>query len=201
MLSARKILSFSIHFLVWMLLSFLLIAAALTAGARLIGYTPYVVLSGSMEPAIPTGALIYVRATDPYRVKEGDPITFHLNQGGPVATHRVIEIDATNRYFITKGDANNSPDGMPVQFSNLIGTPRFTLPAAGFVYHALSTSPGKPLALAFIIASIAAMLAVDGNRNWKKKVNQEQSPNEGSGRKSVNKEKIQINVLNRRNKE
>jgi len=180
MLSARKILSFSIHFLVWMLLSFLLIAAALTAGARLIGYTPYVVLSGSMEPAIPTGALIYVRATDPYRVKEGDPITFHLNQGGPVATHRVIEIDATNRYFITKGDANNSPDGM---------------------YHALSTSPGKPLALAFIIASIAAMLAVDGNRNWKKKVNQEQSPNEGSGRKSVNKEKIQINVLNRRNKE
>ena len=189
MLSARKILSFSIHFLVWMLLSFLLIAAALTAGARLIGYTPYVVLSGSMEPAIPTGALIYVRATDPYRGKEGDPITFHLNQGGPVATHRVIEIDATNRYFITKGDANNSPDGMPVQFSSLLGTPRFTLPAAGFIYQALSTSPGKPLALAFIIVVIVTMLAVDGTRNWKKKVNKEPSSSEGSGRKSVNKKR------------
>lgn len=90
--------------------------AVLLVGVRLVGLTPYVVLSGSMEPTYPTGALIYVKD-----VKVGDPITFVLNEELTVATHRVIEVNTADGWFRTQGDDNDSPDGSPVLFENLIG--------------------------------------------------------------------------------
>ena len=95
--------------------------AVLLVGVRLVGLTPYVVLSGSMEPTYPTGALIYVKDVKPQDVKGGDPITFVLNEELTVATHRVIEVNTADGWFRTQGDANDSPDGSPVLFENLIG--------------------------------------------------------------------------------
>lgn len=126
----------------------IVILAILLGGVRLVGLRPFAVLSGSMEPAYHVGSLIYVKACDPADVEVGDPITFVLDEDLNVATHRVIEIDAENQHFYTKGDANNAPDGAPVYFKNLIGRPVFTIPYLGYFSNWITTPPGMYVALA-----------------------------------------------------
>ena len=48
-------------------------------GPKLVGYEPLMVLSGSMEPTYHVGSLVYVGKTDPTDLKEGDIITFSIN--------------------------------------------------------------------------------------------------------------------------
>jgi signal peptidase len=103
----------------------------------------YVVLSGSMEPAIQTGGVIYVYERSPENIEEGDVITF--NAGGAqteVTTHRVVEVverDGT-RMFVTKGDANENRDPAPVPPDAVVGVvpKQFgMLAAVPFVGHLL----------------------------------------------------------------
>ena len=129
----------------------LLVAAAvllavLLAGVRVVGLTPFAVLSGSMEPSYHVGSLIYVKKAAPENIRVGDPITFVLNEDLLVATHRVIEIDEANQHFYTKGDANNAPDAAPVHFNNLLGKPVFSIPKLGYVSSMLGTKKGMILA-------------------------------------------------------
>ena len=56
---------------------------------RLMGYEIYNVVSGSMEPEIPVGSVIYVKAAAPEEVREGDVIAFWSN--GSVVAHRVVK--------------------------------------------------------------------------------------------------------------
>lgn len=53
---------------------------------RLLGYEVYVVVSGSMEPAIPVGSALYVESVPPEEVEVGDVIAFY--DRGAVITHR-----------------------------------------------------------------------------------------------------------------
>lgn len=122
--------------------------AALLALVRLFGLTPYCVLSGSMEPAYPTGALLYVRTCAASDVQVGDAITFVLNEDLELATHRVVAIDAGRRQFTTQGDANETPDAAPVAFENLVGKPAFAIPWLGYVSQWISHPPGMYLAAA-----------------------------------------------------
>jgi signal peptidase len=92
---------------------------------RVFGFKVYGVLSGSMEPAYPTGSLIYVRNVDPDDLRIGDAITFSLSPN-VIATHRIVGIipDENNPAFIrlqTKGDANLIADSYYVSQDNMIG--------------------------------------------------------------------------------
>ena len=59
------------------LLLVLLIAACVPLTVpRMLGYALYTVVSGSMEPAIPTGSLVYVEHVAPEDIEEGDVIAF-----------------------------------------------------------------------------------------------------------------------------
>lgn len=140
----------------WILVLGVAVLAVLLAGVRLVGFQPYAVLSGSMEPAYHVGSLIYVRAAEPETITVGDPITFVLNEDLAVATHRVIAVDAENRVFQTQGDANNTPDAAPVAFENLIGKPMFTIPLLGFFSDWLTHPPG--LYIAIVLGLILALL-------------------------------------------
>lgn len=124
------------------------VVAILLVGVRLVGLEPYTVLSGSMEPTYPVGSLIYVKSVDPQDVTVGQPITFVLNEDLVVATHRVVEIDEENQYFYTKGDANESMDGSPVHFKNLIGVPVFSIPYLGYAANYIQSPPGTYIAIA-----------------------------------------------------
>ncbi len=130
------------------LVTIVVILALLLVGLRLFGLQTYTVLSGSMEPAYPTGSLLYVRRTAPETVEVGQPITFVLNEDLVIATHRVIAIDADNQCFYTKGDANAAADGAPVHFKNLIGVPVFSIPYLGYVANYVQKPPGLYVTIA-----------------------------------------------------
>ena len=130
---------------------FVAILAILLVGIRLVGITPYTVLSGSMEPQYHVGSMIYVKAVDPTQLKERDPVTFYLD-GDTVATHRIIEVipDEYNEnavYFRTQGDANDSPDSNLLHSSKVIGKPVFSIPYLGYLSAYIQQSPGRNVAL------------------------------------------------------
>ena len=91
--------------------------------SRTFGIRPYVVYSGSMEPEIPTGAVVFTKEGE-FSPKKGDIITFH--NGDTVVTHRVVKKEKD--IFITKGDANKTEDPVPAEASQIIGRVVFHLP-------------------------------------------------------------------------
>jgi signal peptidase len=147
---------------VWSIVSIVFVSitvvlAILLAGVRIFGIKLFAVTSGSMAPAYPVGALLYVRPVHPGEVRVGDAITFFLDNGSAVATHRVIAVDTQGRYFKTKGDANEAPDGMPVDFERLIGVPILSIPLLGYFSSYVTSPPG--LYIAVIAAFVILLLA------------------------------------------
>lgn len=93
--------------LISVILTAMVISAAVLLVPHVFGYQPYSVLSGSMEPRYHVGSLIFVRPVKPEEIKTGDAVTFTLpGQEKTVATHRVVRIDPKAKTFTTKGDAN-----------------------------------------------------------------------------------------------
>lgn len=133
--------------------SLMIILAILLAVLRLAGLRPFIVTSGSMSPAYPVGSMIYVRRVDAGSVKMGDAITFFLD-GTAVATHRVVDIDLNHRFFYTKGDANDTADGSPVLFDDIIGVPVFCVPLLGYVSYFVTHPPGLYLVLAAAVVIV-----------------------------------------------
>lgn len=84
------------------------IALALV-GIRLLGFTPLYVMSGSMKPAFPVGALIFVQETDPADIQVGDPITYTINDEGDYSTHRVIAIEVYETSLRPMTDEEGQP--------------------------------------------------------------------------------------------
>jgi signal peptidase I len=155
--------------------------AVLLAGVRLFGLQPYTVLSGSMEPVYPTGSLLYVKAVKPEGVEVGQAITFVLNEDLVVATHRVVEIDEENQRVYTKGDANESVDGAPVHFNNLIGVPVFAIPYLGYVSHYIQNPPGLYVAIAVGAVLLLLVFLPELLAAWKKeKPEQAETGNPGA---------------------
>lgn len=136
----------------------LVVLLALTlVGGRLFGMQTYAVLSGSMEPAYPTGALLYVRKVDPADIQPGQVITFLLDEH-TVATHRVLEVipdpeEAGIYRYRTKGDANEAADAGLVHCKNVLGTPVACVPYLGYVITWIQNPPGT-----YIAISAAAVL-------------------------------------------
>ena len=143
--------------------------AVLLVGARLIGLNVYTVISGSMEPTYSVGDLIYVKEVAPESIQVGDPITFVMNEDLLVATHRVVEVDAENQRFITKGDANEVEDAAPVHFNNLIGKPIFAIPLIGYVSNWVQNPPGIYIAVGGGLVLLLAVFLPDIIGGFRKK--------------------------------
>ena len=101
-----------------LLVAVMVILAVLLVGVRVVGLTPYAVLSGSMEPTYHVGALIYVKDVDPADITVGMPITFVVNEDLLLATHRVVDIEVlTTRQEQMLDEAGNpvlDDEGNPV---------------------------------------------------------------------------------------
>lgn len=143
------------------LIILIILLTTLLVGARLVGLQVFTVLSGSMEPAYKTGSIIYVRTVEPSEIAIGSPITFVLDESLTVATHRVIDIDESNQRFYTQGDANESADGAPVHFKNLLGTPVFTIPYLGYVANYIKSPPGMYFAVGGVIILLLLVFLPD----------------------------------------
>ena len=129
----------------------------------------YTVISGSMEPAIPTGSLVYVRYEEPGTIVKDDVIAFYSNNAdGSIITHRVISNSQAMGQFITKGDANEEKDMNPIPYSNYIGKVKLSVPVVGGIAQTVTGTAGKIAAasligLAVILEIIAAMLDRHGD--------------------------------------
>ena len=152
---------------------FVVIFAVLLIGVRLFGVQVYSVISGSMEPEYPVGSLIYVKDINPSEIEVNDVITYVLPSETP-STHRVVRIDEENQLFYTKGDANETEDGAPVHFKNLIGTPVFKIPYLGYVAYYIQHPPGMYIAIAAGAVLLILVFLPDLFKKDKKK--DEQSP-------------------------
>lgn len=111
------------------------------------GFGSYVVMSGSMEPVIQTGSLIYVYDTDDYT--EGDIITF-VEQGNTV-THRIV--GKTPKGFVTKGETQ-AVDSWRIDEQQIRGEYLLSIPLYGYLLRPLST---QGLGLYGILAGVLSL--------------------------------------------
>ena len=122
---------------------------------RMAGIDIYTVVSGSMEPAIPTGSLVYVKNINPEDVKEDEVIAFYgAIDGGSIITHRVVTNSTVMGEFITKGDANEENDMNPIPYDHLIGKVVLSIPKAGALAQTFSSMAGKITAAGLIVLAI-----------------------------------------------
>jgi signal peptidase len=123
---------------------------AVTIGPRFLPYQALIVRSGSMSPTIPTGSIVFYRKIDASKVKVGDVIVF-AEPGDPSkkVTHRVYQIGTspTGRYFITKGDANGTPDDWRVPAVGTGWISAFHVPRAGYALVYLQSTLARLLLL------------------------------------------------------
>ena len=113
---------------------------------RLMGIRVYDVVSGSMEPTIPVGSMIFVRPVD------GDVIAFSSN--GVVVTHRVVENQRLGKQFITKGDANATEDMERIDYEELLGRVERHIPMMGEFTAHLTTPLGKIYLFAVLLCGL-----------------------------------------------
>jgi signal peptidase I len=113
------------------------LSVLLAAAPHFLPVETFSVVSGSMRPTIPVGAVVVgtpVRATD---IRLGDIITFQP-PGRPdrLVTHRVRQVSQTaaGPVFVTQGDANPAPDAWQLQGSSSTPVYRyvFSVPYAGY---------------------------------------------------------------------
>lgn len=93
------------------------------------------VVSGSMEPSIPTGSIILIIPQSTYR--DGDIITYKL--GNILVTHRIVY---AKNYFLTKGDSNSQIDPETVSKDQIIGKVVIHIPYLGYIQEKTKTIEG-----------------------------------------------------------
>lgn len=132
-------------------------------------FQKYVIQSGSMEPALPVGSVVYVHYDSPENIKTGDIVTFYANENSAIpTTHRVVENDSVKHQFITKGDANEKEDITPISWELYIGKVTFYIPVIGFALSSLATLQGKIMLVAALMSGIVLLeLAIVLDRKTK----------------------------------
>ena len=103
-----------------------------------------VVLSGSMEPTLSVGDLLFITEQDEYFLD--DVVVFQ--DSGMTVTHRIIEF--TEEGVITCGDANNTPDS-PLSPDRIKGKVAFSIPLVGYLVNVIKTPLGTLLILALAV--------------------------------------------------
>ena len=99
----------------------------------------FLVSSGSMEPAIKTGSLVFTMPQKNYAV--GDVVTFKPDpKNKSTTTHRVVAIGGG--IVKTAGDANNSPDPRLISLENVVGKVFYVLPYLGYLAGFIQTPQG-----------------------------------------------------------
>ena len=144
-------------------IAFLVIVIGLCAPItipRIVGYEVYEVVSGSMEPAIPVGSVLYVKPVDPKTVAENEIIAF--KDVDAVVAHRVVHNRTGIGEFVTKGDANDVEDREPISYDAVVGRVEMHLPVFGMAMALYASVVGKVYLI--LTAGCGLMLCMLANR-------------------------------------
>ncbi len=143
--------------------------------SRVTPYEALVVRSGSMEPKIAIGSIVIVdRAAHSPAV--GAIVSFR-EPDGSVVTHRIVGIQGGQ--FVTRGDANRSPDSIHRPATSIYGTVVLSVPYAGYVVHALQ----QPAAFLLLLLGSGGLIVLGALRTIYGEVirlaHREEATNEG----------------------
>lgn len=115
-----------------------------------------------MEPAIPTGSIVYVKNVEASEIDQDEVIAFYSdNDTGAIITHRVVKNQVVSGQFITKGDANEKEDVTPVDYDRLIGKVVFSMPVLGSILAIVAEPVGKIGTVCLIVAAVFLRIVGD----------------------------------------
>lgn len=134
----------------------------------ILGYKPFIVLSGSMMSKIEVGDLVFVKETDATTLKENDIIAFRDDED-LVTTHRIIKVIKENGEisFETKGDSNNVKDEKRVYPKDIEGIYIFKIEKLGKFILFLQEPLGFSIMMLAILIIGAIMFMMDNRKNAK----------------------------------
>lgn len=118
------------------------------------------VLTGSMEPTIPVGSVVFIYPQKSY--SEGDVVTFKRRESSietPI-THRIVSVandESGLTAYTTKGDGNDYQDASVVYQDEVSGQVIFHLPFLGKLLDLAKT----PWGFAVLIVIPALLVIVD----------------------------------------
>lgn len=136
-----------------------------------IGWTPTVVMSGSMMPNVQIGDILVAQTVNSTQ-KEELISTGHVllatdpSHANKLVTHRVVNV-IKGTGFITKGDANATADPTIVPLSNVQGIERLRIPMIGIPIQASRMGNFIPMII-FTVLTILAQLSVLHDRKIEK---------------------------------
>jgi signal peptidase len=187
------------------------IIAAIFVLPRAFGLMPYVVLSGSMEPSIPTGSVAFIDQKD-RDVEVGDVVTYRVGkeasietgagsfasaEEGTLVTHRIVRMAETGNY-ITKGDANEVEDVVELNPVQIVGTYKFNIPRLGSLMLRLGTRTITMILIALIVLNIVTSLL---SWAWEDEEKKEENENNDDSAKEENKDVKEDDSDNKENEE
>lgn len=147
-LAIKEIFRLSLTLLILITLP-LVIFTLISSKIEIFGIRSFVVLTGSMEPNLPVGSVVYTQKKSDY--KKGDVITFKTSS--TFVTHRIIQ--TLPEGFKTKGDANNTVDSNIVSQKSIEGAQVYRVFNLGKLIMNLKTIPGF-----FIFIVIPALILI-----------------------------------------
>ena len=180
-MKATKVIAKTVRIAAVVLLALLLVYNVYIAVQRLVfknamptgfGIGCATVVTGSMSPAIEEGDFIITKKQNSY--KENDIVTFLEEESNVYITHRIIFADGNT--YATKGDANNTADGLNVTNDNIVGKVVFVWHGFGKVVSFLQS----PAGIFCLIAACAAIwIATDffSKRSDKDETNDKKNTN------------------------
>lgn len=141
----KKIISYTFVFIVF-------VFTILTFASTLFGYRYYAVKSDSMYPAISKYSLVYIKKNDTnMRTHLELNQVIAINTGSVPLMHRIISINGDQ--IITHGDNNRVGVNEEVNYNNVIGVVKFSIPFIGMLFLNKLTIPIIILFVIIIIIS------------------------------------------------
>ena len=146
-----KIKNFFLHILYVLILIYLAIFIP-----TFWGHKPLVVISGSMEPILKVGGLLYYEEIPLDKFEKGDILVFQTKEH--IVSHRII--DKKNDNFITKGDANKSIDSKQVKKEQILGRgTNWSIPYLGYFADFIYTNK-------YILFISVSFISIDLLNDW-----------------------------------
>jgi signal peptidase I len=143
------------------------LAAALTLAIALpvlLGCRALVVMSGSMEPALPTGSVVLVKRIPAEAIAVGDVVSFRSPENpSRVLTHRVQSVGLVDgRLQVqTRGDANTGTESWNIDPQGTVGRVVFHVPLLGFALAPLQGALPRLLLVVVPALLLAVRLIAD----------------------------------------
>lgn len=129
----------------------------------------FIISTGSMEPSIPVGSVIFVREVAADKIAVNDIITYLSENMQDIVTHRVMAIsEGDGRYvFTTRGDANNTDDS-PLAFDRVIGRVVYYISGNSFLIGVFNDAKTIGIGIVILGAALCIYAIVSSGLRKKK---------------------------------